>query len=64
MTNRTPRKFVTRIATAVAVTAAICMVVGYRLSATNSLPPDASQPNQYSFLTYSGEELWHVLPGR
>ena len=40
------------IATAVAVTAAICMVVGYRLSATNSLPPDASQPNQYSFLNY------------
>ena len=66
MTNRIPRRSAIRIA--VAVTAAICflvtMMAGYRLYPTNSLPPDASQPSQYSSLAYSGEDLWHAFPGR
>ena len=67
MTNLVPRKSPTRIATAVAVSVAICLavtLVGYRLFATNSLPPDALQPSQYSSLAYSGEDLWHAFPGR
>jgi hypothetical protein len=66
MTNRIPRKSATRIATAVAVTVAVCLattLAWYRLSAPNSLPPDALQPGQYSFLAYSGVDLWHAFPG-
>ncbi len=65
MTNRIPRKSATRIAMAVAV--AVCLattLAWYRLSATNSLPPDALQPSQYSSLAYFGEDLWHAFPGR
>jgi hypothetical protein len=67
MTNRIPRKSAARIATAVAITVAVCLaatLAWYRLSATNSLPPDALQPNQYSSFAYSGEDLWHAFPGR
>jgi hypothetical protein len=67
MTNRIPRKSATRIVTAVVVTVAICLaatLTGYRLSATHSLPPDASQPSPYGSLAYSGEDLWHAFPGR
>lgn len=67
MTNRIPRKSATRIATAVGITVAICLaatLAWYRLSAPNSLPPDALQPSQYNSLAYSGVDLWHALPGR
>ena len=67
MMNRIPRKSATRIASAVAVTVAVCLaatMAWYRLSATNSLPPDALQPGQYSSLSYSGDDLWHAFPGR
>jgi hypothetical protein len=67
MTNRIPHKSATRIATAVAITVAVCLaatLAWYRLSAAYSLPPDALQPSQYSSLAYSGEDLWHALPGR
>jgi hypothetical protein len=67
MTNLIPRKSATRIATAVAITVAICLAVTlaeYRLSATNSLPPDGSPSSLYSSLAFSREELWHALPGR
>jgi hypothetical protein len=67
MTNRIPRKSATRIATVVACTVAVCLaatLAWYRLSATNSLPPDALQPSQYSSLPYSGGDLWHAFPGR
>ena len=68
MVNRSPRRFVTRIVTALAVTAAICLLVtmmaGNRLSPTNFLARDASQASQYSALACSGEDLWQAFPGR
>jgi hypothetical protein len=67
MTNRILRKSGTRIAAAAAITVAVCLaatLAWYRLFATNSLPPDALQPSQYSSLAYSGEDVWHAFPGR
>jgi hypothetical protein len=65
MTNRIPRKSGARIATGIAVALGICLaatLVWYQLSATDARMPDASQPNQYSSLAYSGEDIWHALP--
>ena len=67
MTNRIPRKSATRIASAVAITVAVCLattLAWYRLSATNSPAADALQPTQYSSLAYSGDNFWHTFPGR
>ena len=65
MTNRIPRKSAAWIATGIAVAVCICLaatLVWHRLSATDLRIPDSSQPNQYSSLAYSGEDIWHAFP--
>ena len=66
MTNPIRRKSAARTAARIAVTLAIlfvAMLVTQRLSETNALTPDASQPIQ-GYLVYSGDDIWHAFPGR
>jgi hypothetical protein len=66
MIDRIQRESAARVATRIVVILAIllvAMLVSQRLSETNALMPDASQPIQ-GYLVYSGDDIWHAFPTR
>jgi hypothetical protein len=65
MTNRIPRKLAAHIAARVVVALAILLLAAFiwhQLSEPNALTSGASEPAQFDYLAYSGEDVWHAFP--
>jgi hypothetical protein len=65
MTNRIPRKSAAHIAGRIVVTLGIVLLaalIGQLLSEPNALTSEASEPTQYGYLAYSGDDIWHAFP--
>lgn len=65
MIDRTRRKSAAWMTTRIVVTLAILLVatlVSQRLSETNVVTPEASQPIGYSYLANSAADVWHAFP--
>ena len=65
MTNRIPRKSVAHIAARVVMALSILLLavlIWQQLSEPNALTSEASEPTQYGYLAYSGEDIWHAFP--
>ncbi len=65
MTNRIPRKSAARIAARVVVALGILLLaalIWQQLSEPKALTSGASEPTQYGYLAYSGEDIWHAFP--
>jgi len=65
MTNRIPRNSAAYIATRVVVALVILLLAALKwqqLSEPNALTSGASEPTQYGYPAYSGEDIWHAFP--
>ena len=65
MTNRTPRKSAADAAVRIVVMMGVLLLTALiwrELSEPNALTSGASEPTQYSYLAYSGEDIWHAFP--
>ena len=65
MTNRIPRKSAAHTAARIVVTLGVLLLaalVGQQLTEPNALTSGASEPTQYGYLAYSGEDIWHAFP--
>jgi len=65
MTNRIPRKSTAHIAARIVVTGVLALLatlVWQQLSELDAVTSKVSQPIQYSYLAYSGEDIWHTFP--
>jgi hypothetical protein len=65
MTNRIPRKSAARIAARIVVTVAVLLLATFawqQLSELDAPTSNVSEPVQYGYLAYSGEDIWHAFP--
>ena len=65
MTNPIPRKSAAHIAARIVVTLGVFLLVTLmweQVSEPNALPSGASEPAQYGYLAYSGDDVWHRFP--
>jgi hypothetical protein len=65
MTNRIPRKSAAHIAARIAVTVGVGLLATFvwqQLSEFDAVRSEVSQPIQYSYFAYSGEDIWHAFP--